>query len=182
LRWLQAGAADLAVRAPDAPFAGRAELPFDRDPLAVPFPVCDPLAPLSLDFAEAPFALQRVPAAGRAPLAGRAEAERVSAAGRRTVRLLADDCAGLRSRECVDGRLKWGRAAAGFPLEAGLRAAAGRAGVLRSAWVSAAAMMTGSTSTGGAVMAGTGASTYSVSSSRSYERRKYAEAGTAELA
>jgi hypothetical protein len=70
-------------------------LPFDRDPLAAPFPVPfavrDPLAPLSLALAEAPFALQRVPTAGREPLAGRAEAERVSAAGRRTARLPVDD-------------------------------------------------------------------------------------------
>jgi len=179
LRWFHA-AEDLAVRAPEAPLAGRAELPFERDPLLEPVPVRKPLVPLSFAFAEAPFALQRVPAAGRAPLAGRAEAERVSAAGRRTERLLADDWAGLRSRECVDGRLKWGRAATGFPLEAALRGGEVRAGEVRGACASAE--ITGLTSIGGAVKAGSGASTSSVSSSRSYERRKYAEAGIAELA
>jgi len=81
-------------------------LPLDRDPLAAPCALPFPFPLLLL----APFALHRVPAAGRA-----------SALARRAGRLLDELCAGLRSREWLAGRLKCGRAAAGFPLAAGLR-------------------------------------------------------------
>src|ERR1035441_2083439 len=75
----------------------------------------------------APFELQRAPAAGRAALrapAGRAPADRdpagreddvrLSGPVRRAVRPFEELVAGLRSRECAAGRLKWGRAAEGF--------------------------------------------------------------------
>ena len=64
--------------------------------------------------------------AGRLPAAEREAAGRDSAPARLAGRLPEADCAGLRSRECVAGRLKWGRAVAGFPLATGLQAAAVR--------------------------------------------------------
>jgi hypothetical protein len=59
--------------------------------------------------------------AGRLPEAEREAAGRDSAPARLAGRLPEADCAGLRSRECVAGRLKWGRAA-DFPLANGLLA------------------------------------------------------------
>jgi hypothetical protein len=74
VRWPHAGAEAFAVRAPDAPLAGR-----------LPFPL---------------------PLVGRVPLAVCVPAGRDSELERRAGRLLNDDCAGLRSREWVAGRLK----------------------------------------------------------------------------
>ena len=91
-----AGAVGLAVRAPFDPLAGRLPLPFEREPLVE---------------LEAAWALFR----------GRAPDDRASAVVRRTARPVEAVCAGLRSREDAAGRLKWGRAAAGFPAPAGLR-------------------------------------------------------------
>ena len=113
--------------------------------------------------------------AGRAPLAVREPTGRDSAPALRAGRLPEDDCAGLRSREWVAGRLKWGRDATGFPLETGLRAAAVRGGwaseALRAgAWMGSAASFCFSTTGSGN------------SSSCSSARRKYAEAGMDALA
>jgi hypothetical protein len=55
---------------------------------------------------------------------GRADELRVSELERRAGRLLDEDCAGLRSRECAAGRLKCGRAAVDLPVGAGLCVAA----------------------------------------------------------
>lgn len=106
--------------------------PLERAPLVV---LCAPLrAPLVL---LAPFEDQRgvaevprEPLDGRAP-AGRAEELRLSGRALRVVRAAEErpaavrdepaDC--LRSREWAAGRVKRGRAAAGFPAAAGLRAA-----------------------------------------------------------
>jgi hypothetical protein len=131
-----AGVDDFVVRAPETPFAGREVAPLMREPLLVPL-VCFPFAcaPFSLPLAVAGgFGLQRVPLAGLEPFlaAGRA-AESVPArrTGRVAARLPVEDCAGLRSRECTAGRLKWGRAAGDLVSEADLRAAG-----VRGAWVS----------------------------------------------
>jgi hypothetical protein len=66
-------------------------LPFDRDPFPAPCALPFPFPLLLL----APFALHRVPVAGRA-----------SVLARRAGRLPVGPCAGLRSRECDVGRLK----------------------------------------------------------------------------
>jgi hypothetical protein len=71
--------------------------------------------------------------------------------------------------------LKWGRAAAFFPLDAGLRAAEER-GMRDSPDLSDSFVA------GEGRETGCGASTSSASSSWSQERRKYAEAGIEELA
>jgi hypothetical protein len=92
--------------------AGVEDLPDEEPCVEWPFPLpCDPFS----DAAEAcdplPFALlaappfQRLLAAGRAALAGRAVAERASC-GRRAERLLAEFCAVFRSRVCGVGRLR----------------------------------------------------------------------------
>ena len=94
--------------------------------------------------------------------------------GRLLVELAAAN-AGLRSRECVTGRLKWGRAAVDFPLEAGLRAAE-----LRVGWGSAE--LRSSIGAGEAGEADFGGSNSGASSSWSRERRKYAEDSMDELA
>jgi hypothetical protein len=105
LRWLAGATDDLPLRTPEAVF-GECLRPF-------PFPlVRAPLlaletgrAPLRLPFVLlAPLAAQRAPETGREPLEvrvpeGRADELRVSDPGRRAVRLLEEDCAGLRSRE-----------------------------------------------------------------------------------
>ncbi len=129
------------------------------------------------------FGVQREPLAGRAPLVAwepedRAAAERPSElarrAGRAPDRLPDDDCAGLRSREGVAGRLKCGRAEALLPLAAGLRA-----GVVRGAWGSAD--LSCSTNFWEEAEAGLGVSNSGVSSWWSHERDKYAEEETDEL-
>jgi len=129
---------------------------------------------------EEAFELHRAPEAGREPVAVRRAPElRVSGFARRAGRLLmgfAAANAGLRSRECVvrRGGLKWGRAAAGFPLETGLRAA----GVL-GVWISADAP--GLIKVGEAGEAGFRASNSNASFSWSRERRKFVEAVIDEL-
>ena len=144
MRWLHADAGDLEFRAGVAPFAGRAALPAERRPVGrVPFdlvpldwaPLLDPLAWIPLGFPLVlfvPFAVQRAPEPGRAPVVARAPVGRVAEGrasavarrgGRLPGRLLEDDCAGLRSRVWVAGRLKWGRAEAGFAGDAGIWAA-----------------------------------------------------------
>ena len=181
LRWLHAGAADFAVRAPEVPLVGRAALPLEWFPLLEPLPACAPFC-LPLTPFEA-FALQRTPDPAREPVAvrvpaGRAAEGRTSALVRRAGRLPGllpvDDCAGLRSREWVAGRLKWGRAAADFAVEAGLRAAG-----VRGRWASdemcesfetGEACETGDM--GGADAASLGSSSSCASSSRSRECRK----------
>src|ERR1039458_6195761 len=127
LRCPQAGAGELAERVPEAPLAGRAAgRPFPLEGLPL-FEAVPAWASLRLPWAPAPaLVLQRAVEADRAPLAGRTPAGRESEATRRAGRLPEDDCAGLRSREGVAGRLKWGREAADFPLAAGLRVAAAR--------------------------------------------------------
>ena len=119
----QAGAEDLVECVP-FPLDGRAAtrpFPFEPFPLLEAVPAC---VPLRLPFVPAgALGLQREAEAGRAPLAVREPMGRDSAPVRRTGRLLEFDCAGLRSRGLAAGRLKWGRAAADFPLAAGLRAA-----------------------------------------------------------
>ena len=159
------------VRPLDVPLVGRTPLPFDRAPFGRAPLECDPLplpacVPFVLALAAA-FGFQRVAEAGLEPFAARAPdvlaAEvRASELARRTGRFPA---AGLRSREWVAGRLKCGRAVAGFPFETGLRA-----GTVRAAWTSAG--FCGSTGVGAAEKTGFGASTSANSSSRSCERRK----------
>ena len=169
--------------------AGRAALPLDRARLVEPLPACAPLRLALIWALEGAFELQRAPLAGREPFAvcapeGRAVVGRASELARRAGRVLGrlpvDDCAGLRSREWVAGRLKWGRAAADLMLEAGLRAAGGR-----DWWASAElreAIEIGEIGEiGEADAASFGTSSSCASSSWSRERRKYAEAGMEEL-
>lgn len=83
--------------------------PFPLWPLPAWVPLCFALALAGAVGLQRVLEAGREPVAGRAP-EGRAAAVRVSALGRRTGRLvrwlLADDWAGLRSREGVAGRLK----------------------------------------------------------------------------
>ena len=161
------------VRPLDVLLVGRVPLPLERAPLGRAPLECDPFPfplPACVPFILAPaaaFGFQRVAEAGLEPFAVRLpevrEAEvRTSALARRTGRF---PVAGLRSRECVAGRLKCGRAATGFPFETGLRAGTGRA-------VCTSAAFCGSTGVGGAVKTAFGASTSASSSSCSRERRK----------
>ena len=122
-------------------FPARAVLPEERVPLPEPLPECVPA--------------ERV-ADGRA-------SELMRRAGRPPV----DDCAGFRSLEWVVRRqgLKWGRAAALFPPDEGLRAAE-----LRGARASPElAALSESMIAGSACELGFGASTSVASSSRSQE-------------
>jgi hypothetical protein len=160
----------------------RERLPVRKAALGLP-PVLAPLLwPLRWPHAGAEVFAVRVPEApwiGREPLAACAPADRAfdgraSELVRRAGRLPVDDCAGFRSLEWAAGRLKWGRAAAFFPLAAGLRAAE-----VRGAWGSSD--LYDSTEAGETSEIGIGASSSDASSSWSQECRKYAEAGMEEL-
>jgi hypothetical protein len=96
------------LRLPQAPldgFAVRAPLAECEPPGRLPFP----LALLGLPEPQRLFEAERELAPDLVP------AERESI-GLRAVRVLPDDCAGLRLRACGAGRLKCERAAAGLPL------------------------------------------------------------------
>lgn len=171
LRRPHAGAEDFAVRVPEEPLDGCVALPFGRNPF---FELVAECAPFRLAFVGV-FEPQRAPEAGREPFAVR-RAPEVWDSGlvRRAGRLPLEDCAGLRSREWVEVRLKWGRAAAGFALEAGLRAAGGLE-------VCDSAAGRGLIEAAGAGGAGIRASNSNASFSWSRERRKLEEANMEEL-
>jgi hypothetical protein len=165
---LHVEAEGFAVRAPGALLEGRLPFPLGRATLLEPVLVC---VPLRLPLAPgAALALQRAPLAGRE-----------SELGRRAGRLPVADVAGLRSREWAAGRLKCGRAAAGFPAgaAAGLRTAAGR-GAIDSTGLGAAGAA-GIAATIGASAAACNTTGSATTSSSSRECMKYAEAGIDEL-
>jgi len=100
----QAAAVGFAEREFEAPLDGRAALPLERVPLRRASIELRRGAGRSVRCP--PRTVGRAkPVAEREP-AGRADAVRESALERRTGRLLADDCAGFRSREWVAERLK----------------------------------------------------------------------------
>ncbi len=175
LRRPHAGAEDFVVRVADEPLDERVALPLGRKPFFEPVPLC---APFRLVL-EAVFEPHRAPVAAiREPVAGRRAPEVWdSEVARRTGRLplgFAAANAGLRLREWVVGRLKWGLAAADFELEAGLRAAGG----LEACGSAAGRGLIGA---GGAGEAGIRASYSNAFISWSRERRKLVEAVIDEL-